>query len=133
MIRRPPRSTLFPYTTLFRSSQFVGGNFKARFRVLVDIHFFRHGSLRHAKFSFGTDSPASVIFERSEKISLRWIPEQNNASATSALFFVRPRRVSASGLPHRRHCQLAGPPLHDPPPYPPNRTLPPPLCLFCPP
>src|SRR3712207_9062163 len=25
MIRRPPRSTLFPYTTLFRSVRFVGG------------------------------------------------------------------------------------------------------------
>src|SRR3712207_7864162 len=25
MIRRPPRSTLFPYTTLFRSSRFLGG------------------------------------------------------------------------------------------------------------
>src|SRR5256886_11154649 len=25
MIRRPPRSTLFPYTTLFRSHGFVGG------------------------------------------------------------------------------------------------------------
>src|SRR2546427_4597813 len=25
MIRRPPRSTLFPYTTLFRSPAFVGG------------------------------------------------------------------------------------------------------------
>src|SRR3712207_7335436 len=24
MIRRPPRSTLFPYTTLFRSRQFLG-------------------------------------------------------------------------------------------------------------
>src|SRR5258707_7412509 len=26
MIRRPPRSTLFPYTTLFRSSQGAGGH-----------------------------------------------------------------------------------------------------------
>src|SRR3712207_7744381 len=26
MIRRPPRSTLFPYTTLFRSSPFAPGN-----------------------------------------------------------------------------------------------------------
>src|SRR5258708_11713340 len=26
MIRRPPRSTLFPYTTLFRSQQFYRGN-----------------------------------------------------------------------------------------------------------
>src|SRR2546427_8984449 len=25
MIRRPPRSTLFPYTTLFRSSLLIGG------------------------------------------------------------------------------------------------------------
>src|SRR2546426_1173313 len=25
MIRRPPRSTLFPYTTLFRSHEFSGG------------------------------------------------------------------------------------------------------------
>src|SRR3712207_7065143 len=27
MIRRPPRSTLFPYTTLFRSSQHLAGLF----------------------------------------------------------------------------------------------------------
>src|SRR5437588_6210378 len=26
MIRRPPRSTLFPYTTLFRSNRLLGGN-----------------------------------------------------------------------------------------------------------
>src|SRR3712207_9506634 len=25
MIRRPPRSTLFPYTTLFRSQRYLGG------------------------------------------------------------------------------------------------------------
>src|SRR2546422_2302915 len=29
MIRRPPRSTLFPYTTLFRSVVFLGGNRRA--------------------------------------------------------------------------------------------------------
>src|SRR5690625_2105519 len=28
MIRRPPRSTLFPYTTLFRSIEFMAGEFK---------------------------------------------------------------------------------------------------------
>src|SRR5437016_7731711 len=31
MIRRPPRSTLFPYTTLFRSSFLVFANFYRRF------------------------------------------------------------------------------------------------------
>src|SRR2546422_4244341 len=30
MIRRPPRSTLFPYTTLFRSPHRVGGALDAR-------------------------------------------------------------------------------------------------------
>src|SRR5260370_10137821 len=30
MIRRPPRSTLFPYTTLFRSSMFQAGLLKDR-------------------------------------------------------------------------------------------------------
>src|SRR5689334_24059702 len=35
MIRRPPRSTLFPYTTLFRSPQHAGD---ARPRPLADPH-----------------------------------------------------------------------------------------------
>src|SRR5256885_10396449 len=30
MIRRPPRSTLFPYTTLFRSAKFLQHRFKPR-------------------------------------------------------------------------------------------------------
>src|SRR5256885_15411262 len=33
MIRRPPRSTLFPYTTLFRSVAFQGGVLAARLQV----------------------------------------------------------------------------------------------------
>src|SRR2546426_5012496 len=32
MIRRPPRSTLFPYTTLFRSDRAVDGSLAAGFR-----------------------------------------------------------------------------------------------------
>src|SRR3712207_7514009 len=32
MIRRPPRSTLFPYTTLFRSSSYRRGSFLAAYR-----------------------------------------------------------------------------------------------------
>src|SRR5258708_37007641 len=41
MIRRPPRSTLFPYTTLFRSRMIGGVNFCARrFHMLLadDTH-----------------------------------------------------------------------------------------------
>src|SRR5947208_7396709 len=36
MIRRPPRSTLFPYTTLFRSRMFVPGGSPAR--VATEAH-----------------------------------------------------------------------------------------------
>src|SRR2546430_11076839 len=35
MIRRPPRSTLFPYTTLFRSHEFTGGNWQERVGVSI--------------------------------------------------------------------------------------------------
>src|SRR5260221_3157945 len=35
MIRRPPRSTLFPYTTLFRSGQFIAGDASGQFGVVV--------------------------------------------------------------------------------------------------
>src|SRR2546430_6252751 len=36
MIRRPPRSTLFPYTTLFRSHRFADGLKSENFRVFED-------------------------------------------------------------------------------------------------
>src|SRR2546430_3103878 len=36
MIRRPPRSTLFPYTTLFRSF-YLGGNNYVEFALAADL------------------------------------------------------------------------------------------------
>src|SRR5256884_7218952 len=50
MIRRPPRSTLFPYTTLFRSSYFAGvgketgktRGFGAETNKPMQIHGWRH-------------------------------------------------------------------------------------------
>src|SRR3712207_2437379 len=38
MIRRPPRSTLFPYTTLFRSRGYVGDDARLEVPPVVDIH-----------------------------------------------------------------------------------------------
>src|SRR5260221_1731210 len=45
MIRPPPRSTLFPYTTLFRSQSDAGG--KASTRVHVDCHISRTSNRWH--------------------------------------------------------------------------------------
>src|SRR3712207_6939181 len=51
MIRRPPRSTLFPYTTLFRSTYFedfreVDGRL-IPFRVRDDFAVITYGEVRH--------------------------------------------------------------------------------------
>src|SRR3712207_7461122 len=46
MIRRPPRSTLFPYTTLFRSLQPVVLLVAAN-HALEDLHRLRHRGLVH--------------------------------------------------------------------------------------
>src|SRR5260221_5004035 len=40
MIRRPPRSTLFPYTTLFRSGNIANGLFQVVNRRRWSVHFF---------------------------------------------------------------------------------------------
>src|SRR2546430_15103327 len=44
MIRRPPRSTLFPYTTLFRSREFAQSIGKERFLLVGEVS----GSREHA-------------------------------------------------------------------------------------
>src|SRR2546427_4989709 len=69
MIRRPPRSTLFPYTTLFRS-QFLGERRQSRpvrARAHVPPPFVTDGWA--ASFSGATASSAAVVEagERSEE------------------------------------------------------------------
>src|SRR3712207_7248059 len=47
MIRRPPRSTLFPYTTLFRSELLERGDLAHRPRRLVAVHLRHHDVHQH--------------------------------------------------------------------------------------
>src|SRR3712207_9208558 len=51
MIRRPPRSTLFPYTTLFRSGGAVG--LVAKIRAVLRVRDFRKLWLSMSLSSFG--------------------------------------------------------------------------------
>src|SRR2546425_7556107 len=66
MIRRPPRSTLFPYTTLFRSPAVgKGAEVSAPFRSAPSGA--RRSVAEAAVFQRGRDIDAHVVVDRSEE------------------------------------------------------------------
>src|SRR3712207_8759333 len=66
MIRRPPRSTLFPYTTLFRSYSIVSGvGFKEGFMVCVAPFIF----VDFIKIALATTIGITVKKDRKEHTS----------------------------------------------------------------
>src|SRR3712207_7874823 len=76
MIRRPPRSTLFPYTTLFRSlrARARGGSRSGRARPVGEIEELCHGGeCRHHHEGTGGDQVVAlapgdlVLVHRSEE------------------------------------------------------------------
>src|SRR5258708_8245137 len=62
MIRRPPRSTLFPYTTLFRSSSVADRNADAAAAARTDADADRRGA-RHVHHSLLDDRAADCCDE----------------------------------------------------------------------
>src|SRR5947199_5752859 len=52
MIQRPPRSTLFPYTTLFRSEIGVKISYSKAFRIKEPANEINNGSHESAYFAF---------------------------------------------------------------------------------
>src|SRR2546421_9488291 len=63
MIRRPPRSTLFPYTTLFRSSPIISASSGVRRTKLLPSEPSRYDELNDSSFVF----LPSFVTERSEE------------------------------------------------------------------
>src|SRR5258708_24821994 len=64
MIRRPPRSTLFPYTTLFRSPQFVPRGDEAAQVVTED---FRQRFVLHRRVTLRPQRVAELPFHHRER------------------------------------------------------------------
>src|SRR3712207_8017875 len=66
MIRRPPRSTLFPYTTLFRSQPYMitGGNPERSTLVLVQYIYIT--SFLNYRLGYGA-AMSWILFVRSEE------------------------------------------------------------------
>src|SRR2546426_4308029 len=75
MIRRPPRSTLFPYTTLFRSSLEIPGSLPGRVREHASLH--REDS--------GTASPEECLSRSEECATARraWRSEEHTSELQS--------------------------------------------------
>src|SRR2546430_16949320 len=74
MIRRPPRSTLFPYTTLFRSRIEELGGIQQRRTLLVgagDHVFLLHDADTHPRLILVAHAPCSRVFKRPIMASTR--------------------------------------------------------------
>src|SRR5256885_5931453 len=71
MIRRPPRSTLFPYTTLFRSSSAVGGLDPRGVTLVVLMGLARSAALAGRLLERGwvSQTPAAVIDRKSTRLN----------------------------------------------------------------
>src|SRR3989442_11930930 len=73
MIRRPPRSTLFPYTTLFRSNQWI--NLKLSLPVTVFFVLARH--------NLEVRKPCSTVRQKQEILSVEDRSEEHTSELQS--------------------------------------------------
>src|SRR5260221_3244866 len=102
MIRRPPRSTLFPYTTLFRSQ---GEEAAGEIEITEGMRFDR-----------GFISPYFITGVKSQKVEDRKSTRLNSSHTviSYAVFCLKkktagtPPRVSRRGWPGSRHDSAAG-------------------------
>src|SRR3712207_8554410 len=68
MIRRPPRSTLFPYTTLFRSlTHVLGVDPEVRLERHLDVDARRHVDERAARPDRGVERGELVVVGRDDR------------------------------------------------------------------
>jgi len=82
MIRRPPRSTLFPYTTLFRSGKLIYGEVQTRplgeniaDNVSSDVVFARNGDrgwLLVRKFESDGNAPFRLLMGEDQSLLIHW-------------------------------------------------------------
>src|SRR3712207_8375131 len=92
MIRRPPRSTLFPYTTLFRSPwQTAGVNSRAELAALEHDWQVRR---RARALDEGTTliDPDSVWFSYEDRKSTRL--NSSHANISYAVFFLKKKKIT---------------------------------------
>src|SRR3712207_2442501 len=93
MIRRPPRSTLFPYTTLFRSEAVKRG-----------LHVSEYGILDDSDEVTRTCATEEEVYEL---LGMDWIPpelRENRGELKAARERALPRLVAESDIKGELHC-----------------------------
>src|SRR5438034_5494714 len=94
MIRRPPRSTLFPYTTLFRSRR--GDGARAR-----DLRPARCGLPRHGEW---WDVPAQPGSRRRDRKSTRL--NSSHTVISYAVFCLKKKKKNKKYIPKTTHEKM---------------------------
>src|SRR2546425_5304903 len=100
MIRRPPRSTLFPYTTLFRSKPCVCNTPKASL-VIYAPTMFPCGSMPNARVKT-TSAPEHSALTRSEEHTSEL---QSLAYLVCRLLLEKKKEVSYNDKKSKYHAQ----------------------------
>src|SRR2546430_9509138 len=90
MIRRPPRSTLFPYTTLFRSEKQIMGDELDVFELYLDSRL--HPSQYWERKTKRSEEHTSELQSQSNLVCRLLLEKKKNKE--SLLHFHDPRRTS---------------------------------------
>src|SRR5438874_6981872 len=73
MIRRPPRSTLFPYTTLFRSTSRLSTNCRFEYKTAIALreHAFSRSEEHTSELQSRRDLVCRLLLEKKNKTRIR--------------------------------------------------------------
>src|SRR5206468_10691797 len=94
MIRRPPRSTLFPYTTLFRSRFFLRGRVQCRDAASIQkAGGARTGSVLSLGSIAGTRTPPRVLERNSALRSEEHTSELHHDQISYAVFCLKKKNT----------------------------------------
>src|SRR3712207_7238336 len=95
MIRRPPRSTLFPYTTLFRSDEVAEGHPRVAHALVAGEQAGVHDhqplhALRALDRGAQADRPAPVVHDHRDRKSTRL--NSSHANISYAVFCLKKKK-----------------------------------------
>src|SRR2546430_9707090 len=98
MIRRPPRSTLFPYTTLFRSKGPLNARLTGRYNYFDPAwHPYYHGTDLHTMQSVSKTVTSAIIGVAIDRKSTRL--NSSHSQISYAVFCLKKKNVVLHSVP----------------------------------